>query len=71
MRGNNGYLTMHNNVQIRMSYQLIFWNESLTLSMYHAAVHDARNNTLILVIQSQCYTLHSATRCTYYQYQSQ
>jgi len=32
----------------------------LTLSMYHAAVHDARNNTLILVIQSQCYALHSA-----------
>jgi len=31
--------------------------------MYHAAVHDASNNTLILVIQSQCYTLHSATRC--------
>jgi len=27
--------------------------------MYHSAVHDARNNTLILVIQSQCYTLQS------------
>jgi len=29
--------------------------------MYHSAVHDARNYTLILVIQPQRYALHSAT----------
>ena len=32
--------------------------------MYHAAVHDARNNTLILVVQSQRYALHGATEET-------
>jgi len=32
--------------------------------MYHATVHDARNNTLILVVQSQRYALHGATEET-------
>ena len=30
--------------------------------MYHAAMHDARDNTLIVVIQSQRYALHSAVQ---------
>ena len=29
--------------------------------MYHSAVHDARNNTLVVVVQPQRYALHSVT----------
>ena len=39
-------------------------NESLTLSMYHAAVHDARNDTLIVTVQPQRYALRSSPRRT-------